>query len=553
MNCTGPGLEISAHLQIGALLQKAPLPFTYSYTMTASKLAMPRSLNSDDRLVGLRPRVHSRYSLRQFLAAILCVRVQLHVRLSVAEDATRKCGRSSARYMALASPDGVQCKCRYESTVLKITVTGKWLSRSVRESIIEPFVKRYNAKNAAHVDPYSVRCRTEDGLAIEGYEECGPVLRWLESFRNSELRLAQSSSVVCSGRWGSKLIGSEELALIASTRAKARPTASSTEVALLGSEVHRLLNDASSSVETLRSEVERWIAACIDAADMLACVDSLGRTALHAAATRGDAVICAQLAMYESVTTALDDDLDTPVGLAAQYGRSLVLDALLGQGGALVVNEKNKHLMTPLQLACCEDGVGSPEVARLLVSAGADVNATCWDKTPLMAASAANRIELVQTLVEELGADVFLRNGEGMMAADYCRTSELAELFSLYMERTCLPGPKTTPMSTSRAPPVRPCINLNTSLSAAFAQLELDPDVASRFAKDGITGLALARRKWRELVLRYHPDKHPPDFMTKPSEERAEWLVKFHDTQRAFGLIESRAARVSSSGIADPP
>ena len=38
-----------------------------------------------------------------------------------------------------------------------------------------------------------------------------------------------------------------------------------------------------------------------------------------------------------------------------------------------------------------------------------------------MAACASEHVELIMTLVEELGADPCIRNGEMMMAADYCR------------------------------------------------------------------------------------------------------------------------------------
>ena len=88
----------------------------------------------------------------------------------------------------------------------------------------------------------------------------------------------------------------------------------------------------------------------------------------------------------------------------------MLAELLKAPGASLVVNEKNRFLMSPLQLACCDDGAGSPEVADLLIRAGADPNARCearqsagradfrrlgWDKTPLMAAAAAEHYDLV--------------------------------------------------------------------------------------------------------------------------------------------------------------
>ena len=98
------------------------------------------------------------------------------------------------------------------------------------------------------------------------------------------------------------------------------------------------------------------------------------------------------------------------------------------------LNERNYYCMSALQLCCCDDAQGSPSTAELLVRHGADVNARCWDKTPLMAAAASEHYELVQALCEELGADPMLRNGEMMMAMDYCKTIHTSELLHGFMD-----------------------------------------------------------------------------------------------------------------------
>ena len=52
-----------------------------------------------------------------------------------------------------------------------------------------------------------------------------------------------------------------------------------------------------------------------------------------------------------------------------------------------LVHEKNAFLMNPLQLAVVDEAAGNGDVVRLLVQAGADINAPCWDITPLCAAA----------------------------------------------------------------------------------------------------------------------------------------------------------------------
>lgn len=56
----------------------------------------------------------------------------------------------------------------------------------------------------------------------------------------------------------------------------------------------------------------------------------------------------------------------------------------------------------------------------MLVEAGAEMDAKCWDITPLMSAAAGGHYWAVQTLLE-LGAETNIGNGYQMMALDYAR------------------------------------------------------------------------------------------------------------------------------------
>ena len=88
--------------------------------------------------------------------------------------------------------------------------------------------------------------------------------------------------------------------------------------------------------------------------------------------------------------------------------------------GLPLLHEKNRDLMSPLQLACVDEAQGNGEVVRLLVEAAADINALCWDVSPLCAAAAGGHHWAGRTLLE-LGADVHAINGYAMGALDYAR------------------------------------------------------------------------------------------------------------------------------------
>ena len=89
----------------------------------------------------------------------------------------------------------------------------------------------------------------------------------------------------------------------------------------------------------------------------VACVDARQRTVLHHASTRGDATLCRDLCAIDggALVTALDDEFNTPISYAALYGRALVLRELLAAPTVTVavLNERNRFLMSPLQLARC--------------------------------------------------------------------------------------------------------------------------------------------------------------------------------------------------------
>jgi ankyrin repeat protein len=106
-----------------------------------------------------------------------------------------------------------------------------------------------------------------------------------------------------------------------------------------------------------------------------------------------------------------DDDLRTPLHQAV-LGNSVGLVGLLLEAGA-VVDAKDAHGFTPLHFAAQEF---LPEIARILVGKGADVNACDEDGNSVLwraVFSSAGRDEIARFLVENGGRDD-LANHEGV-------------------------------------------------------------------------------------------------------------------------------------------
>jgi ankyrin repeat protein len=142
-----------------------------------------------------------------------------------------------------------------------------------------------------------------------------------------------------------------------------------------------------------------------------------GRTALHYAALRGDAVMIDELFGAGSLIDARDHDGGTPLHEAAAWGFADAARALVDRGADVNAVESPGNL-TALHWAARGD---HRPLAELLLGTGADPNATTaagW--TALHEASAIGSDAIVAMLLSA-GADPARRNHEGATALDLAR------------------------------------------------------------------------------------------------------------------------------------
>jgi ankyrin repeat protein len=157
-----------------------------------------------------------------------------------------------------------------------------------------------------------------------------------------------------------------------------------------------------------RVEVAR---ALLDAGAGLDPDDGYGATPLYMAIDGGDEVLALLLIgrgaeVNTETRTYIDDGGGTPLVKAAWRRNATLVKALLDRGA---YPEDREH--SPLHAAA---GAGCLECARLLIAAGADVNAGCeYDKTltPLLVAAARRQdpTSAMVKLLVEAGADVNAR------------------------------------------------------------------------------------------------------------------------------------------------
>lgn len=247
----------------------------------------------------------------------------------------------------------------------------------------------------------------------------------------------------------------------------------------------------------------------------------------------------------------MDSNRDTALHIACLAGRQLIVSDLVHMGA--LIHEKNRDLMSPLQLSVVDEAQGNGEVVRMLVEAGCEIDAKCWDITPLMAAASGGHHWALEVLLE-LGADTMIRNGYEMMAMDYARDTATAEIVYDFMRGFFLPDegmlkrqaasrearkrntmnpPAMSHETEDKGPRIHQAARA-MPLHLAFEVLNLPAEWLAAFKASG-EHFADIRRKWRQIVLVHHPDRLPS---TLTDEAKAEHTAIFTKAMGAFEAID---------------
>jgi uncharacterized protein len=166
-----------------------------------------------------------------------------------------------------------------------------------------------------------------------------------------------------------------------------------------------------------RGDVETVVALLKQGADVNAAQGD-GMTALHWAAMKGNAELASVL-LYAGASSESTTRLGgyTPLHLASRLGKAEAVGALVEQGAD--VSAKTSTGAMPLHLAASSGDVAS---IAMLLERGAEVDGRegVYEQTPLMWATAQNRLDAMRTLLDA-GADVRATT----KVVDYAKISEL--------------------------------------------------------------------------------------------------------------------------------
>ncbi|XP_070540511.1 fibronectin type 3 and ankyrin repeat domains protein 1-like [Ptychodera flava] len=141
-----------------------------------------------------------------------------------------------------------------------------------------------------------------------------------------------------------------------------------------------------------------------------------GKNALMLACFAGQLEVVKTLRAEGATWEVCDKGGSTPMHWAVDSGNTRLLRWIIEDGCPVDIRDRNSG-WTPLMRACTLGG--NTEVARVLISSGANVNTKDNDgKTPLMIAALNGHLSLVELLIQK-GADIHVKNEFGKTAVDF--------------------------------------------------------------------------------------------------------------------------------------
>jgi ankyrin repeat protein len=166
-----------------------------------------------------------------------------------------------------------------------------------------------------------------------------------------------------------------------------------------------------------------------DEAERLAAEAGPQNLNVHEAAAMGAVERLEQLLdQHPDEVNAWSSDGFQPLALAAFFGRPQAVEMLLARGAEVSTPARHQFHVTPLHAALAGP---TPQVARVLIAAGADVNARQQGGvTPLQEAAGNGQIDLVELLLEH-GADATATDDNGRTAIDWARERGQQEVVAL--------------------------------------------------------------------------------------------------------------------------